>query len=567
MKALLFLAAALGASPELELCRGHLRSDERARFEKAVGPLEQQPLYRAQLSVEPAARTVSGKWVVSYPARGAARSSLLLRLPPNAQQPGRVKVAGARYLSRAAPLVELERSLLRVELEPPVEPGNVALLELELSAKVPAAAASSAMLASSLAANDDDFGAFSSSTEVMSLVGLLPALAPLDENAEPLDGPNGMGDLALFDPASYLVSVDVPKGYRVLAPGMLLGEVPDKGGRVRFTYAATAARDFPLFVTKGYGVTTAKVGEVVIESHYLEEDAEAGKKALEHAKAALGELQRRFGPYPWTNLRLVETRLTGGAGGMEFPGLVALSTALYRGTSDPFAALGAGGLGDALAEAGLGELFSQLQGVLDSTLELTVAHEVAHQYFPMIVGSDPIREPWVDEALAQHAAFVCLEAKHGKQAAEAARKQQLAGAFQLHRLLGGEDGAAARPTSEFSSRLEYGALVYAKAPHFYFEARKLLGEEAFFRGLRAYLEAHRYRWAGDDELLNALAAEKPGSRSELLELRRRWWDQAHGDEDLGRSELLEVLGAGQAFKIDAATQGALEELLRQLSGE
>ena len=47
-------------SPEQQLTLTSLRAGERARLAKAVGALEAMPLYRADLSVDPAARTVAG---------------------------------------------------------------------------------------------------------------------------------------------------------------------------------------------------------------------------------------------------------------------------------------------------------------------------------------------------------------------------------------------------------------------------------------------------------------------------------------------------------------------------
>src|SRR6185436_9476306 len=114
----------------------------------------------------------------------------------------------------------------------------------------------------------------------------------------------------------------------------------------------------------------------------------AGKRVGEYAAAALGEYQKRFGPYPWSTFRVVEARLTGGAGGMEFPGLVSVSTALYRGAMDPLSTLGLGG-SSAQALGPLRGLLKGLDQMMESTLEFTVAHEVAHQWFAMMIGNDP----------------------------------------------------------------------------------------------------------------------------------------------------------------------------------
>ena len=39
------------------------------------------------------------------------------------------------------------------------------------------------------------------------------------------------------------------------------------------------------------------------------------------------------------------------------------------------------------------------------TLEMIVAHEIAHQWFGALVGSDQITAPWLDEAMCEYAAI------------------------------------------------------------------------------------------------------------------------------------------------------------------
>src|SRR5207302_8957938 len=117
-------------------------------------------------------------------------------------------------------------------------------------------------------------------------------------------------------------------------------------------------------------------------------------------------------------------------GGMEFPGLVSVSTALYRGAADPMAALGIGGA-PLKALGPLKDMLKGLDSMLEETLEFTVAHEVAHQWFAMMVGNDPIGDPVADEPLTQHAALLYLEAKHGRPVANGMREAELKMAYQF----------------------------------------------------------------------------------------------------------------------------------------
>ena len=557
-------------SPEVQLTLLSLRAGERARVEKAIGLVEEMPLYRAQLELDPGKREVTGKLFITYVARKVAIDEVYLRINAN-QQESRVKLSHATVNGRPAILEQPEPTLYRVKLDPVAEKGTGAVIEVRLKALVPPAMADSDSLSASKLSNDrgNDYGAFSAAPEIVSLTGMLPGVAAQNDEGEPSPGPTGIGDLGDFELANWLVNVTVPNAWTVVAPGLGLGDVPEQGGKTRYTYAIAAARDFVLFATRGYEVTTGKVDDITIESRYMVADKDAGKRVFKYAVDSIAEYQKRFGPYPYTTFRVLEARLHGGAGGMEFPGLVTVSTALYRGAADPLAALGMPGLS---AIPQLQGMLGDLKPMMESTLEFTVAHEVAHQWFAMMVGSDAINEPIVDEPLTQHAALLYLEWKRGKTTADAMRKGQLTGAFHMLRMMGGEDAAANRPTHEFNGTNEYAALIYGKAPQFYDHARKLVGDEKYFKTLRAYADGLRWGIARPDTLTAMLSKAAPAQSKPLEKLRKRWWDEAHGDEDLGKPDLGAMFGGGLGSgsagpALDANTMRLLEEAMRALEGQ
>ncbi|MBI3180915.1 MAG: aminopeptidase [Myxococcales bacterium] len=543
----------------MQLCLQHLRPGELARIERALGDAGRLPLYRAQLEVDPQAREVKGRLAITYFAKGRALGRLSLLARPNAAG-GKLRILHAKVGGRTAVFEHPEPALYRLEVEPPVAAGSAAEVELSFEAEVPPAPPGSAGLLA--AGRRGDYGAFMAAPEMMSLVGVIPAVAPEAADATVA----AVGDPILVEPSNWLVSVVVPAAYRVHATGRALGEVPERNRTVRFSFGAAAARDFPVLVSRGYRSESAELGELTVESHFLEEDAEVGRRVLGHAKSAVEQMEKRLGPLPYTHLRVVESRLVGGAGGMEFPGLVTVSTGLYRGAQDPLGALGLGGLSGLFGKGGAAGLAPIVSPLIERTLEFAVAHEVAHQYFAMLVGSDPLAAPVVDEALAQAAALLYIEWKHGKAVAEEVRQGQLVTAYQLFRLGGGEDGRADRPSSKFSSSVEYAALVYGKAPHFHLEARKLLGEATYLKGLRAYVDAYRHQDACRDCLRQTLARQSPAHSKALASLQRRWWEEAHGDEDLGKPDLAKMVESATGVRLDQESREMLESLLPQLIG-
>ncbi len=559
---LLTAAPALaGGSPEVQLCLQHLKPSEREQAEKALGPLEELPLYRVQLELDPAKREVKGKVQVEVLAKKRTISELFLRVTPNAS--GRkVTLSDAKIEGQPVPIERPEPTLIRLKVEPPVEPGARVRLEVSLQAAVPKAKPHAGSLLGALGASGPpgDYGAFSATPDFLSLVGIVPMMPPLSADGTPWAGPSGIGDLALYDPSNVLATVVVPSGWKVHATGVALGEVPEKTSGVRFSFAAALVRDFPVFASKGYESASRTVNGVTVESFYASRNADVGRRVLKYTASALETFERKLGALPYKHFRVVEAPLADGAGGMEFQGLITVGTSLYRGAADP----------NSIFEGapGMEMFFAHITQALERTLEFTVAHEVGHQYFAGLVGTDPIQDPVADEALTQYAALLYFEWAHGKEAAESLRQEALVASYQMYRMMGGVDGSALRPTSEFDSSMEYGAIVYGKAPLFFDAARKLVGDDAFFRGLRSYVDTYRYKWACLDCVRKELAKASSGRASALERLQSRWWKETHGDEDLGAPSLESLMGGGMGdLKLDKETQKMMEDLLKGLSGQ
>jgi hypothetical protein len=561
-------AAAPELPAEVQLAVQSLRPGEKARLEKQLGPVERLPLYRVELDLDPVKRTVSGRVSLTVTAKEELHG-LHLRVTPNAAHPGAVALTGLEVEGVKKGFSVPDPSLFDVSFDPPILPGKTVTLAFKVTAKVPAVPVSQS-IAMGTDDHPGDYGAFSSTADVFNLDGIVPMISVLKADGEPCDGPSGIGDLGNFDPSNFIASVSVPSGWRALLSGVLTGEVPDRAGRPRFTYAIAGARALPVMAVKGYESATATAGEVQVESWFSTHDAASGKKALEHATKSLALLEAKLGPTPYTTFRVVEAHFTGGAGGMEFPGLVTASSTLYSGSANPLAALGLGAMGSDPALAGLlsglGDMGDMLTRLFDATLEFTIEHEVAHQYFAMLIGNDPVLDPLADEALTQHVALLLMEWRNDRATADQMRDAQLKAAYQMLRMSGAKDGAANRPTWNFESNMEYAAMAYGKAPLMFDEWRKVLGDDVWLGTLRAYVDAHRYKWVTSSTLLDLAVKRAPTAGSELKRLRRHWWEEAHGDEDIGTLGSGALGGVPGAAGLDPQALKQYEELIKQMMG-
>ena len=130
-------------------------------------------------------------------------------------------------------------------------------------------------------------------------------------------------------------------------------------------------------------------------------------------------------------------------------------------------------------------------------LAVTVAHEVAHQWWYSQVGNNVQTEAWLDEALASYSQIVYQESVNGPDAAE----RELEGFRQRYRqaLADGRDAPVEQPNTAF--RGNYVSMVYGKAVLFFQAMRKQIGEEAFDRFLHTHYSQHRYGYINGADLL------------------------------------------------------------------
>jgi hypothetical protein len=94
-----------------------------------------------------------------------------------------------------------------------------------------------------------------------------------------------------------------------------------------------------------------------------------------------------------------------------------------------------------------------------------------------------------------------------------------------------------------------------------------VGDSAFFAGLARYVAAHRFREAGPDAVVDALATESGGRASEVRRLAQRWIHGRHGDEDLGPSDPVAVMRSMMPPELAGAFEDpAVGPLLQQMLG-
>lgn len=185
-----------------------------------------------------------------------------------------------------------------------------------------------------------------------------------------------IGEQTAPELADYAVTLQVnnaPSGLQVIAPG----SVAQTGNR--WTMTLSGARDFALSMGTQFQMVGATVGDVEVELYtFPTETAASIERALTDATQAVAVYSELFGAYPHQRLVVVEGDFSDG---YEFSGLVFVSEAWFR----------------------------TWNGTPNHWLTIITIHEIAHQWWYMLVANNQARDPYLDEALATYSELLYFE--------------------------------------------------------------------------------------------------------------------------------------------------------------
>ena len=152
----------------------------------------------------------------------------------------------------------------------------------------------------------------------------------------------------------------------------------------RLEYKQDNIHDFAWFADKSFIVNHDTVrlasGKIVdAYSYYTREASAAWDNSISYIKDALRFHSSAIGEYPFTLMSVVEAK-TGSPGGMEYPTITSISP---------------------------------LQD--EKELDLTVSHEIGHNWFYGAIGSNERRYPWMDEGINTYYDKIYERWKYGEQ--------------------------------------------------------------------------------------------------------------------------------------------------------
>jgi hypothetical protein len=314
---------------------------------------------------------------------------------------------------------------------------------------------------------------------------------------------------------SFDVSITLPSNYVVGATGDLQNQEeidfmnaladkglnrPDLDSTNAFPSSSTTTKtlrylqsnvhDFGWFADKRWMVLKGEVSlpnsgrNVTSWALFTPESKDVWNRAIEFINDATFYYSKWNGDYPYNQVTAVDGTISAG-GGMEYPNVTVIgSTSSYR------------------------------------SLEVVIMHEVGHNWFYGILGSNERDNAWMDEGINSFNEDRYMDTKYPD-----ARLTEAIGMMRIGPKLG-MNKYNQRVVSEFSylfnarreldqqlhcssekfTSLNYGGMVYKKTALVFYYLKSVLGEAAFDKAMQAYFEKWKFKHPEPQDLKESLEA-------------------------------------------------------------
>lgn len=338
-----------------------------------------------------------------------------------------------------------KNTILKVELDRPLEIGEKIELYLEYEVKLPN--------------TEERFGYHDKG---INLGNWYPVMAVYDEKGWNLDPYYNYGDPFYSETSNYRVNIRVPKNMKIAASGKILSEEVDKGKK-KYEIQGKLIRDFSWAASKNFKIKERLVDGTVLRVYSINRSRKFIDQALDLGEKSLKAFNEAFGKYPYGQYSIVVTKFPSG---MEYPGLVYISDAYPA------------------------------QGIL----ERVIAHETAHQWWYGLVGNDQVDEAWLDEGLATYSEAIYFNEVYGKEKADW-RHNTIKSNYDSGVKGFGKGKVVNKPLSEFKNGRGYGALVYEGGAMLLVKIKEDFGEEVLYNILKEYYKEYKFYIARTEDFI------------------------------------------------------------------
>ena len=306
--------------------------------------------------------------------------------------------------------------------------------------------------------------------------------------------------------ATVTFNITAPASNEVVANGRLDHVQTTASGSRTWTYSeGVPIPPYCMIIGVGqFARFEPKERSVTPLSYYVpQSDGPFAIKGFAPSIPSLAYFSETVGPYPYEKLAMIvgATRF----GGMENSSAIVFTSSLFN----------------PRPQAKISKTF----GIPVGTTSL-IAHEIAHQWFGDSVTESTWADLWLSEGFATYFAGLFLQRYESEEAFQGYMKEAAATALAYEK--SNRIPIFDRDTEDLFKLLNGNN--YQKGAWVLHMLRARLGDDAFFRGIRSYYEAHKNATASTEDLRTAL---EKSSRQDLRGFFQRWvYESGHPQYEL-----------------------------------
>ena len=322
-------------------------------------------------------------------------------------------------------------------------------------------------------------GTYGVSGRQTNLTNWYPYIPPFDEEKgwiiHPQQVENNMlvGEYVVAEMSDFDVSLQLTDRQELIEVAASAPAEEKNGTRY---YHLELARGFSFSVSDSYFEHEITQDGVRIRSYVFMEAQEAGIAVTEIAAQALKLFGQLYYPYPREMISIVAADFLHN---MEMDGMVMISYGVF-------------------------DFYNKTP---KTNLTILTPHEISHQWFYSMVGSDQAQEPWLDEALATYHEVLYYQTYH----------PDLVQWWWNNRVDGFEPKGYVNSDIYLSGGYpSYRDAVYLRGAQFMQELRDVIGDDAFFAALKDYAVSNTYQLADRDDFFAAIARHSQADLNALL---------------------------------------------------
>lgn len=284
-----------------------------------------------------------------------------------------------------------------------------------------------------------------------------PILCVYDEDGWNTEPYYKLGDPFYSHTANYLVNITTSKD-TILASSGNISKEETSWNKKTYTIEGNSIRDFAWVASKDFKIISQQLGHTEVLLYYLDDNITLANTSLEIGAESLKVFNNIFGPYPYDRYSIVMTEFPSG---MEYPTIVFISNDIF--------------------------LYGQVE-----SMERVIVHETAHQWWYGLVGSDQVKEAWLDEGLTTYSEAIYMKERYGEEIGEKYFEKLIESGYD-YGLSFIKNSSVNRHLKDFNGWDDYGILAYNKAAMFFKAIEDEFGQEVLYDILKEYFSEYSYK--------------------------------------------------------------------------